>query len=178
MLDWNCMAFLTELEASLSFRTHGWDGRVAKSSSQTVVICVCVVCLYMIYILSLRTYDYVGLVCVCLACNSLFARVWVCLCLGLVWTLNVFFLNSVFQNVCCSLDHTQLVFLYTIRSECRHFSTFHRGFQLLGDLSFVVSTGCVHVMSLVEGWRRVVMKQSQLQGLVWCVWAQTDAWPD
>lgn len=154
-----------------------------ESSSQIVCIQVCLfVCVWFVYI----WYTYFHYVHMIMWGLSVFAlhvilclRGRGCVCIWVwYWHQIKQCLNNVSQNVCCSLDHIQLVFLYAIKGQFRHFSTFHRGFQLLDGFSFVVSTGYVHVMSVVEGWRRVVMKQSQLQGLVWCVWAQGDAWLD
>lgn len=60
--------------------------------------------------------------------------------------------NSAFQNVLCSLDHIQLVFLYAIGGEFRHFFLFfHWGSQLLEDFSFVVSTRDVCCWRVVRG---------------------------
>lgn len=73
-------------------------------------------------------------------------------------------LNNVLQKVCCSLDHSQLVFLYAIGANLGIFPPL---FSTEGPSCWKVSALCCrHVRSgCVEGWR-VVMKQSQLQLLV------------
>lgn len=112
-------------------------------------------------------YMYIWLcgACMCLSC------MWFFICVGL--GVSVFVsgmdikLNNVFQNVCCSLDPIQSVFLRAIRSKFRHFSPL----STEGPSCWKISAlWCRHAMSFVEGCR-VVIKQGQLHGLVRWVWA-------